>query len=253
MTIKKTVITFFLFIATVALNAQSSNFTFYIAKSEVSKHEWILLLPGSSGLTIFEDSTFYNRKAEYLIHKGYDVLLLDYKAYYQASNSIDKPKGTTGEKISWVVKQIIQLTKDKQQIDLANKGHIIGWSLAGEGIFKLLQDTAFITENKINSVALFYPSNNEKIEITSSIPVLIQIGQSDKTVIADKLQKQIKSVEKIKFITYPSSFHGFDIETITKPKSIKFPPVIGKKHIFLYNKEAAEKAYLELTKFLSEE
>lgn len=253
MAIKTKIITFFIFTTTFTAKGQSKNYFFYNANEGVRKNEWILLLPGSSGLTIFEDSTFYNRKAEYLSQNGFDVLLCDYKAFYQASTSVSKPKGTTGEKISWVAKQVIQLAKVEQNFYNSNKGHIIGWSLAGEGVFKLLKDSLFISENKISSVALFYPSNNEQLEITATIPVLIQIGQNDKTVIADKLQKQIKNIEKVKFITYRSSFHGFDIESLTKPKSIKFPPVIGKKHTFFYNKEAAEKAYSELTIFLNGE
>ncbi len=250
MTIKKLFFVLSFFISTITLKAQNKDYVFYKSKSDMSKHEWILLLPGSSGLNIFEDSTFYYRKAEYLNQIGFDILLLDYKAFYQSSTLTNKPKGSTGEKISWVVKQVIQIAKTNRHIEQVNNGHIIGWSLAGEGVFKLLKDTAFISESKISSVALFYPSNNEKLEITTTIPVLIQIGQSDKTVIADKLYKQIKYIENIKFITYPNSFHGFDIETIVQPKKIIFPPVIGKKHIFLYNKEAAEKAYLELTNFL---
>ena len=252
MTILKAVITLLVFSTTVVVNAQNNNYTFFKSQNEAGKHEWILLLPGSSGFTIFNDAAFYNRKADYLNKLGYDILLLDYKSFYQASTSLDKPKGTTGEKISWVLKQVIQLAKDNQQIGKTSKGHIIGWSLAGEGVFRLLKDTSFVSENKISSAALFYPSNNEKLEVTTSIPLLIQIGQSDKSTVADKLQKQISNNEKIKFIRYPNCFHGFDIETITEPKTIKFPPVIGKKHVFLYNKESAEKAYLELIKFLEQ-
>jgi hypothetical protein len=190
MTNRKLLIVFILFLATLTLNAQANSCTFYKAKKEISKHSWILLLPGSSGLTIFDDSTFYNRKADSLNQKGYDILLLDYKAFYRASTSIDKPKGSAGEKISWVIKQVIQLAKDKQQVDKSDVGHIIGWSLAGEGVFKLLKDTGFIKQNTISSVALFYPSNNEKVKITTSIPLLIQIGQSDKTVVADNLKSK---------------------------------------------------------------
>jgi dienelactone hydrolase len=250
MIFKKFIFTLNFLISTTALNAQSDNYIFYKANNNVSKHEWILLLPGSSGLIIFEDSTFYHRKAEFLNQLGYDILLLDYKRFYQTSTLTDKPKGNTGEKISWVVKQVIQIAKEKQQIENLNKGHIIGWSLAGEAVFKLLKDTTFVSDNKLKSVALYYPSNNEKLDITTTIPLLIQIGQIDKTVNADNLQKQIKSSEKIKFLTYQNSFHGFDVETITQPKTIKFPPVIGKKHTFYYNKEASEKSLIELIAFL---
>lgn len=245
---KKALTIFLLTIATSVLYGQNGSYFLYKAKAELNKHEWILLLPGSSGLTIFEDSTFYNRKAEILTQKGYDVLLLDYKSFYKSSSK--QPKGSTGEKISWVVRQAIEMAKDKQQINLTDSGHIIGWSLAGEGVFNLLKDTNFVNSNKIKSVALYYPSNNEKIEISTTIPLLIQIGESDKTVVADKLQSQIKSNEMITFIVYPNSFHGFDIETLTKPKIIKFPPVVGKKHTFFYNKEATEKANIALAKFL---
>lgn len=246
--VKKTLTIFLLTITTTVLYGQNSSYIVFKAKVELNKHEWVLLLPGSSGLTIFEDSTFYKRKAEILTQKGYDVLLLDYKSFYKSS--IKPTKGSTGEKISWVVRQAIKMAKDKQQINLTDNGHIIGWSLAGEGVFNLLKDTTFVNNNKIKSVALYYPSNNKKIEISTTIPLLLLVGESDKTVGANKLKSQIKSYEMIKFIVYPNAFHGFDIETLTKPKTIKFPPVIGKKHTFFYNKEATEKASIELAKFL---
>jgi len=252
MTIGKILFSLLLIVSTSKFNAQTNSYKFYKAKKETDKHSWILLLPGSSGLTIFDDSTFYDRKAEYLTSLGYDILLFDYKSFYKTSTAPDKPKGTTGEKISWVVKQVIQFATAKQQIDTSNNGHIIGWSLSGEGVFRLLKDTGFIAENKISSVALFYPSNIENLQITTTIPLLIQIGESDKTVVADKIKKEIKSLDRVKFKTYPNSFHGFDIETITKPITIKLPPIIGKKHTFLYNKEATEKAYVELVNFLNE-
>ncbi|MBL7703129.1 MAG: dienelactone hydrolase family protein [Ferruginibacter sp.] len=251
MILKKTVIVAGLLTCLNSVSAQTDYYRFYKSKSEKATQGWILLLPGSSGFTIFDDSTFYDRKAAALNKSGYDVLLLDYKSFYRNSVSADKPKGTTGEKISWVVKQLLAQAKQRQQIDTTKKGHIIGWSLAGEGVFRLLKDTAFITGNNINSAALFYPSNNEEIEITTAIPVLLQMGGSDKTAVPDKIKKQVKSFEKIKLVIYPGSFHGFDVETITQPKLIKFPPVIGKKHTFLYNKEAAEKAYSELVLFLN--
>lgn len=229
----------------------SDNYFFYSPDSTKSNGKWIILLPGSSGLTIFDDKTFYNRQAETLKNLGYSVILLDYKAFYKSSQNKTKPNNSTGDKIAWVIKQTILLAKCKKQIELSQNGHLLGWSLAGEGVFTLLKDTAFINKYNIKSVGLYYPSNQSEQSITTTIPLLIQIGEEDNVVNPKKLESQIENSENIKVITYQNSFHGFDIETLTDERIFRFPPLFGKKYIFKYNVDVASKAKNEFMNFLN--
>ena len=233
---------------------KTGNDNIYFIKTDtlISKNSWILLLPGSSGLTIFNDTSFYKRQADTLSKLGFNIILVDYKGFYKNSTITNKPQGTTGEKIYWVIRNVIDLAKELKFINTNQSGHVIGWSLAGEGIFKLLNDTAFVLKSNITSAALFYPSNQTKIAITSSIPLLIQTGDKDKVTNVDNLKSQIVSTTKVTIIIYPDCYHGFDIESITEKKSFRFPPIVGKTYSFLYNKDASDKAKQRLFEFLIE-
>jgi dienelactone hydrolase len=241
---------FFLKAITTAAQSKSMEDYFHFYKSDiVSVHpHLILLLPGSGGLTVFDDSTFYHRKAALLQSEGFDVLLIDYKAAYDVSK--EKIKATTGEKIFWVIKKAYTWAEENSFLTKSGSSSLVGWSLAGEGVITLLKDTAFIRKSRIKSVALFYPSSNEAVEINSSIPLLIQAGEKDKIAKPEKLVGKVLKNGNTKLVVYPDCYHGFDIETIREEKSIRFPPVVGKKHIFLYNKGASDSARQLLLQFL---
>ncbi|MBS1738459.1 MAG: dienelactone hydrolase family protein [Bacteroidetes bacterium] len=252
MTIKKILISLLVICLTNSLFGQTlvDNYYYYKPNSTNSTNKWIILLPGSSGLTIFNDKTFFNRQADTLSNWGYSVILIDYKSFYKSSRDKTKPNSSTGDKIAWVVKQVVSLAAKRQQINLNESGHILGWSLAGEGVFNLLRDTTYIQENNIKSVALYYPSNQEDQKITTSIPLLIQFGEKDNVVNFQKISTQITDRTKTQIIIYPNSSHGFDIETLTTERKLRFPPLVGKKYVFKYNKLAAEQAQKELKSFL---
>lgn len=241
-----------LFCIAEALSAQlfSDNYYHYMPEESKSNDQWMLLLPGSSGLTIFDDKHFYHRKAEAMKNLGFTVILLDYKALYKSINNKNKPKGTAGDKIAWTVKQAISMALLNKHIKPMQKGHLLGWSLAGEGIFNLLKDTSFITVSNIQSAALFYPSNERKESITTPIPLLIQIGEADNVVDAEGLKEQISDHDRVRLIYYPQCAHGFDIESLSRGRKIRFPPIFGKQYLFQYNEESAKTAYSELIRFL---
>lgn len=240
-----------LFCIAESLSAQlfSDHYYHYMPEEGKSNDQWMLLLPGSSGLKIFDDKHFYHRKAEAMKNLGYTVVLLDYKALYKSLNNKDKPKGTTGDKIAWTVKQAISIALHNMHIKTMQKGHLLGWSLAGEGIINLLKDTTFIALSNIQSAALFYPSNERKQSITTQIPLLIQIGEADNVVDAQGLKDQIAEHEKVQLIFYPQCAHGFDIESLSSGKKLRFPPIFGKQYLFQYNEESSNRAYSELTRF----
>ncbi|WP_394759409.1 dienelactone hydrolase family protein [Flavobacterium sp.] len=253
---KRVSIVFYLFVTSFSFSQTQNigeSFYLYKANSDIKKNKWILLLPGSSGLKIFNDSTFYKNKAENLMKLGYDVILIDHKKTYNIYNNDElKAKRKTGEKISWVIREAVNWVRTSNDRGENYFGHILGWSLAGEGIFNILNDADFIEKNKILSAALFYPSNNEKVEIKTTIPLLIQIGEKDIVLNQKLLKKEALKNDKIKLIIHQDSYHGFDIESLEKGETIKYPPVIGKKYLFLYNKESSNKATENLLEFLKQ-
>jgi len=244
------IITLFCFVESLSAQLFSDNYYHYMPQESKSNDQWMILLPGSSGLTIFDDKHFYHRKAEAMKNLGFTVILLDYKALYKSINNESKPKGSAGDKIAWTVKQAISIALHSKHIKPMQKGHLLGWSLAGEGIINLLKDTSFITFSNIQSAALFYPSNEGKQSITTSIPLLIQIGEADNVVDAKDLKDQIADQDKVQLIFYPQCAHGFDIESLSRGKKLRFPPIFGKQYLFQYNEESANRAYSELMRFL---
>ncbi|MEQ9413576.1 MAG: hypothetical protein RIF39_07080, partial [Cyclobacteriaceae bacterium] len=113
---------------------------FFVSESkDIEESSWVVFLPGTSGLTIFNDSLHYVNWAKKLNQEGYNVVLVDYKKAYQASKR--KEDETTGEKINWVLKKSIEWTRRKYELE-KEKFIIVGWSLAGEGLSLLANDIA---------------------------------------------------------------------------------------------------------------
>lgn len=216
-----------------------------------SNNQNVFLLPGSSGLKIFKDRFFYHRMADSLQKLGFNVFVVDYKPYYKNNMEASEENNTPGKKIEAVLKDVILELKKNEAIKNSEPIHLIGWSLAGEGLYKLLKDSHYLRENKITSAALYYPSNRDKIKIHSKIPLLIQIGDLDNVVDIRLLYEEITNFENIEFVVLEDSHHGFDILTIDKPKNFRFPPFFGKKYTFASNPTTAKEAYTNLISFLN--
>ena len=207
-------------------------------------------MPGSSGLKIFDDQHFYHRKAERLSNNNFDVILVDYKQYYKNSRDVSKPQKSTGEKIAWTVKEVLSEMDTLKLITKNSPGHIIGWSLAGEGVFHLIKDEYYLKEKNIKSVILLYPSNQDNMEIDPHVPLLVLAGKADNVINISDLSLRCLNKSNIKFMLFDESYHGFDIESLTKARSIRFPPVFGKRYNFQYNEESAKIAMMEIINWL---
>lgn len=229
---------------------KTDGYFLFPAENKDLKKGWVVLLPGSSGLKIFKDKSFYHRRADSLSKENYDVILIDYKAYFKASANPNKPTTTAGDKIAWAVEEVLKELKNQSWIDEVFNGYIIGWSLAGEGVFNLVKDNNFVSENKIKKAVLFYPSNRDTVEIRSSIPLLILVGDSDNVIDIKDLKERAEQCKMTNLILFNECYHGFDIESLTKKKTMRFPPLFGKKYIFFYNKTEAIIANNEMMEFL---
>lgn len=209
---------------------------------------WVMLLPGSSGLTIFKDEDHYFDVAHELNSIGFDVVLVDYKPAYRSSGR--NVKETRGEKIQWVTKEAIIWARNEGYINNDEEGSIIGWSLAGEGLILMANDLNETEQFNIKSIALYYPSNNGKVQLRSTMPVLIQSGEIDNVTKKSDIEEFLSNGDNTELIFYKDAHHAFDVKSLKEGKTIKFPPIIGKKYIFKYNKEAAIQSLEELKKFL---
>lgn len=221
---------------------------------QVNPHPWVVLLPGSSGLKIFEDERHYFRAAESLNAAGFDALIVDYKPAYKASKGA--PDGPTGAKIAWVTGQAIDWAKAQGHFDGNAPGAIIAWSLGGEGLWRMLADPGLLDREHIRAAAAYYPSNQDNHTLHAHIPLVILTGEADDVVELSEVKalvaKRDKSAEgEVLLKSYPGAHHGFDISSLTKKRTMELIPLIGPRATFAYNAEAASGAHRVLLDFLS--
>ncbi len=211
---------------------------------------WVILLPGSSGLTVFGDASHYSGVADALNQRGHAVILVDYKAAYRAAKR--RVKESTGEKINWVAEQAIGWARAQGHIPSGLKGGIVGWSLAAEGLIRLAGQRDKLQRLNIASMALFYPSNRDGHTLNSHIPVLIQSGAMDQVTPAEEIQTHLSGDADARVVIYPQAHHGFDIASLKKARSKRFPPLFGKKYTFKYDPAAQQQAMQTLYAWLQD-
>jgi len=224
---------------------------FFVRKADESSpiSKWLIILPGSDGLKIFDDAHHYFDLADELNKEGYSVLLVDYVAAYKASQrNMDE---STGEKIVWVTEQTIKWGINEQIINPKIKGSIIGWSLAGEGIILLANDEKKIEQLHIESIALYYPSNKAKVKLKSDLPILVQSGDKDLVANQREIRQYYEGNTNTQIITYGNAHHGFDVASLIEERTLRFPPIVGKKYTFAYNENAHKASLQKLIAFLT--
>lgn len=213
---------------------------------------WAVLLPGASGLKVFEDESHYFRAAESLNAKGFDVLVIDYKRAYKAAPA--RPSVNTGKKIAWVVEQSLAWARQEGRIRAGEPGAVIAYSLGAEGLWPLLPDGERTSSVGIRAAAAFYPSNEENSPVATSVPLLILTGEKDDVTPASDIQRLVNAAAPgtIDLHIYPGANHGFDIASIDPPRTVRLVPLIGPSGTFGYDKAAADDAWVRLGSFLDQ-
>lgn len=222
---------------------------FYVRKSQ-SKHlnkDWVIILPGYSGLKVFDDYEHYFLVADELNAAGFDVIVVDYKPAYQASRT--KVIGPLGIRIKWITQNCISWAMENGHIDASQKGHVASWSVAGEGMILLANDSVTTKELNISSMSLFYPSNRDSTVFQSKLPILVQTGEIDKLTKVNSIRKTYGNHSNVQFIVYPEAEHGFDVAGLKEPHSLRLPPLFGKKIIFQYEEKAATQSHQKMIEF----
>lgn len=208
-----------------------------------------VLLPGASGLKVFDDDHHYFRAAQRCNDLGYDCLLIDYKATYQSMN--DRPGGEACEKIAWVVEQVLS----DDQHGYAGRGCVlVGWSLGCEGVLRLLSDPARARALSVQAAVLFYPSNECESSIRAGVPVLVLTGDADDVIPVAEVKKTVgnASDQTPALVVYRGAAHGFDIESLAQPRTVRLLPWVGPKATFAYDSVAAKDAWNRIAVFLDQ-
>jgi dienelactone hydrolase len=210
--------------------------------------EWVIILPGYSGLKVFKDTGHYFRAAEDLNAAGFDVIVVEYKKASRKGGY--KFPWEFSEGVKWATEQAIEWGKSEGHIQTNTQGHIVSWSAGGEGTILLLNDSAAIHRLHIGSAALYYPSNRDSIQLKSNLPILVQTGEADNVTTAKNISNTYDKKSNVEFIIYPDARHGFDVESITEKKKLQIIPLFGKKFYFQYNEQASKKSKEKLIEFL---
>jgi dienelactone hydrolase len=225
---------------------------FHFRPASAPSGAWVVLLPGASGLTIFDDKDHYFRSANALNAQGFDVLVVDYKAAYKAAHN--PPRVPTGSKIAWVTVQAVAWARTTGTIKAEQPGAIVAWSLGAEGLWPLLADAARVNALHLKAAAAYYPSNEDDAPLKTGTPLLILTGQKDDVTEAKQIHAMVSSAASpiVTLHVYPNANHGFDIASLTKPRTVRLLPLIGPSGTFGYDESASRSAAGELMAFLKE-
>lgn len=213
---------------------------------------WVVLLPGASGLKIFEDESHYFRAADALNAEGFDAVVVDYKAAYKAAqNAPDLP---TGGKIAWVAEQAVAWARSAGKIKEGAPGAIVAWSLGAEGLWPLLADDGRVKALRLTAAAAYYPSNEDETPLKTTIPFLILTGEKDNVTEAKSIRAMVSRASSpvVTLKVYPGANHGFDVASIPAPRTVRLLPLIGPSATFGFDESASRSAAQELSAFLRE-
>jgi dienelactone hydrolase len=234
-------------------DAQGQMSRFFHWKPAANATRWVVFLPGSSGLRIFNDDQHYSGLAARLNRQGWSVLLVDYKPAYQESAA--KPKGTADEKILWVTEQAIGWLRQAHPETSSLPGSLVGWSLGAEGVVRLVNDGTKTTALGIRSAVVYYPSIKGKEQLHNKVPLLVLSGEADDVTRAKDVkafvQGRAPATAPVELEIYPGARHGFDVASLAKRKTIRLLPLIGPKATLQYHPGAASDAEARLVRFLA--
>lgn len=214
---------------------------------------WAVLLPGSSGLTVFDDETHYFDHAERLTQTGWSVLLVDYRAAYRAADN--PPHGNTGEKIAWVIDTAVSRLH-RQHVELQGKpGVLMGWSLGAEGVLRTINDGDAVWRLGIDGAVLYYPSNQDSQTLANQVPLLIVSGAADDVTPASEIRRLVDERDAdsapVRLTIYDDAHHGFDIASLSSAKTLRLLPLVGPTATLQYHPEAAAQAQSDIMAFLA--
>lgn len=214
-----------------------------------------LLLPGASGLEVFGDRTHYLTHAARLRGLGFDTLVVDYKPAH--ASMAGAPSGSTGAKIAWVADAAVRWAQATHARLRDKPVALIAWSLGAEGAIHLATRVESIARLGLRAVVLYYPSNQDAQDLRVLRPTLVLWGDSDDVTPSEAFRQAAESPSGhaglLRLVSFPGAHHGFDIESLREPRTVRWIPFFGNPYTFQYDAAAARAAEAAVEAFLNEQ
>jgi dienelactone hydrolase len=222
------------------------------ASRDGAARPWAVLLPGTSGLSIFNDHEHYFRAAVWLNSRGVDALVID---YHGASALVPAAKeGTPGDRVAAIVADALAVERGEDRMQGYCPGAVIGWALGGSGAWTLA--SAEPIDPALKAVAMFYPALLRARPYRNALPVLVLQGTADDVLPERELREFVARRSgrsaPVEIIAFEGAAHGFDVPSLQPPRTLRFPPLTGQPQNFAYDQEAAQAAHQALERFLRE-
>lgn len=216
---------------------------------------WVILLPGSSGLSVLGDDDHYFRAARWFNARGVDALVVD---YHGAARFVGVDRdGPAGPRMAAIVADAVTSQRAGGRMPAACPGAVIGWSLGAEGVWSLVSRDQSSPLGGLRAGAVYYPTVRQAAGYGSRLPVLALQGEADNVTPSAGLAAFVAGAgpgsAPIEMKRYASAHHGFDIASLSKPRSLRFPPLVGPVATFGFNPAAAGQAATALEAFLTRE
>ena len=240
--------------ATSAFAAGAADYYFWRpAARDGAARPWAVLLPGTSGLSIFNDHEHYFRAAVWLNQRGVDALVID---YHGASALVPAAKeGTPGDRIAAVVADALVSERGEGRMQGYCPGAVIGWALGGSGAWAIAQ--AEPIDPALKAVAMFYPALLRARPYRNALPALVLQGTADDVLPERELRAFVAGRSgrsaPVEIVAFEGAAHGFDVPSLMPPRTLRFPPLTGQPQNFAYDQDGAQRAQLALEKFLREQ
>jgi dienelactone hydrolase len=220
------------------------------SRADATPRPWAVLLPGTSGLSIFDDNEHYFRAAIWLNERGLDALVID---YHGAAPFVPAAKeGTPGDRLAAIVADALNVQRAEGRMQPHCPGVVIGWSLGAAGAWTLAASQS--RDAALKAAAVFYPALVRAQSYRNALPVLVLQGTADNVVPERELRAFVAGragrSAPIEIVALEGAAHGFDVPSLLPPRETRFPPLTGLARTFAYNAEAASSARRALESFL---
>jgi len=218
------------------------------AKSDGAPRPWAVLLPGTSGLDIFDDHEHYFRAALWLNERGVDALVID---YHGAIPLIREARdGPPGDRIATIVADALRTERAEGRMQENCPGAVIGWSLGGAAAWTL---AAKPVDPALKAVAMFYPALLGR-DYRNVVPILVLQGTADNVNPEDELRafvaNRVETSAPVEIVALQGAANFFDVPSLVPARTLHYPEPNGVARTFAYDAAAERSAHQALDTFL---
>jgi len=222
------------------------------AKSDSAPRPWAVVLPGTSGLDIFDDHEHYFRAAVWLNERGVDALVIDYHGAIPLVPAARE--GPPGDRIATIVADALKTERAEGRMREDCPGAVIGWALGGAAAWTLAAKPA---DPALKAAAMFYPALVNPRAYRNAVPVLVLQGTSDNVNPEDELRGFVESRSDtsapVEIVALQGAANSFDVPSLVPARTLHYPEPFGVPRTFAYDAEADRTAHHALETFLRKE